>query len=380
MVRLPYSVSSYFTAQGYDQEDAIEAFQLYEQSLVVGTVKLTRLTQGTSNDDGDKFIDIKGISDHLLSHALMAKWKRFIAALSSLPDTMGPFVTLHLDDVTLDGYVADMLLDVLKDAPIARLLLQTCHNGLKFGSNVLEVNSTLEALGIRGGRFESIYSAIGFAKNIMNHPQLSFLTIEKSDIIADNAAFEAIIPALGRIHTVTLTQNRIGSQGATIIANLLATNPHVHELDLSINWLNDEDATKLAESLETNTNLRKLTLKGNRMIKDVGIMSLTGAMLKWSSKGINTLVGCNHTCAIDIVYDVNKHGDPRKNMILKLAAAVYQCPFVIHGVPIELFPRVCALLQGMKQFNDDEEVNWLSFVNTFVRKWNRSLLMHVNMN
>ena len=225
MVRLPYSVSSYFTAQGYDQEDAIEAFQLYEQSLVVGTVKLTRLTQGTSNDDGDKFIDIKGISDHLLSHALMAKWKRFIAALSSLPDTMGPFVTLHLDDVTLDGYVADMLLDVLKDAPIARLLLQTCHNGLKFGSNVLEVNSTLEALGIRGGRFESIYSAIGFAKNIMNHPQLSFLTIEKSDIIADNAAFEAIIPALGRIHTVTLTQNRIGSDGATIIANFLATNP-----------------------------------------------------------------------------------------------------------------------------------------------------------
>jgi hypothetical protein len=380
MFQLPYIISSYFSAQGYDQEDALEAFQVYEQSLVVGTEKLTRLIRGTSNDDGDKYIDIKGISDHLLSHALMAKWKRFIVALTSLPETMGPFVILHLDDVTLDGHVADTLLNALKEAPVVRLLLQTCHNGLQFGSNVLKVNTTLEAVGIRGGRFESIYSAIGFARNIMDHPQLSFLTIEKSDIIADDAAFEAVIPALGRIHTVNLTQNRIGSHGATIIANFLATNPHVHELDLTFNWLNGKDATKLAASLETNTNLRKLALKGNTMIKETGITSLVGAMIKWSSKGINTLVGCNHTCAIDIVSDVNKHGDPRKNMILKLAATVYQCPFVIHGVPIELFPRVCALLQGMKQFNDDEEVNWLSFVNMFVRKWNRSLLMHINMN
>ena len=153
----------------------------------------------------------------------------------------------------------------------------------------------------------------------------------------------ALVPILGRVQEVGLARNCIGSRGATLIANFLALNPCVKQLDLNENQLND--ATKFAASLKTNTNLRKLTLVDN-MITEKGFNSLVDAIVELNTGSLNGLVDCNHTCAIDILPTLNRHGNPTSNKLMKIVGAVEYCTEYIDEVPIELFPSLFALLQG----------------------------------
>ncbi len=107
--------------------------------------------------------------------------------------------------------------------------------------------------------------------------------------------------------------NRIGSHGATLIADCLATNPFVKGLSLARNALTDSDALKLAMSLKANTTLRSLELIGNDFTA-VGYQSLFDAM-----RGSGTLnsIHANHVCSIDLFgeFELNEFDDPVDNRI-----------------------------------------------------------------
>ena len=372
MARFPNSAYAWFRSQGFTDEEAVKEFDRLERSLIDGTVRLTRLSRGCSDSAKNKVIHIDGISDGLLAHALMPEWSRFVATLTSVNARRGTFFHLHFEYVVLDGKVSDMLLDAFAVAPLQTLYLQDCENTVKFASNVLKVNSTLEVLGMASAQFDSKYSAIGFARNVIDHPALRVLGIDNSGIGSNNAVLTALIPILGRVQEVSLAGNCIASRGATLIANFLATNPCVKQLDLNENHLNDKDAAKFAASLETNTNLRKLTLKNNVITKE-GVDILIGAMVELNTGSLNALVDCNHTCAIDIVPRFNRDGFPRSNRIAKFIGAIHYCTEYIDDVPIELFPRVFALLQGGGIVNDEPLFNGLFTVYTFVCQWNGRL-------
>ena len=141
---------------------------------------MTRLSRGGCSDDDDKnkVIHIHGISDSLLSHILMPDWKRFVATLPSVTARRGTYFHLHFDNVVLDGKVSDMLLDAFKVSPLQRLYLEDCDSGMKFASNLLKINSTLQVLGIAADHFDSKYSAIAFTRSVLNHPQLTTLGLD----------------------------------------------------------------------------------------------------------------------------------------------------------------------------------------------------------
>jgi hypothetical protein len=372
MAQSSNGVYAWFRLLGINEEGAIELLGLTERSLLEGTVRLTRLSRGLSNDDKNTSIKIHGVSDNLLAYVLMPEWRRFIATLSLVTASRGTYFHLHFEDVVLDGNVSDLLLDGLKVSPLKRLFLRNCHKGLRFARNVLKVNSTLQSLGIESDRFESKYSAIAFVRNLIDHPSLTSFGFNSCSIGLDNSVCAAIIPVLGRIQEVSLSKNCISSRGATLIANFLATNPCIRQLDLDENQLNDRDASKLAASLKTNTNLRKLALRNN-MITTKGVNFLIDTMVELNTGSLNGLVDCNHTCAIDIVPTLNRDTCPRVNMIVKVIAAIDYCREYIEEVPIELFSRLCTLLQGRRVAEDDDELNTFNKVFVFIRRWNEIL-------
>jgi hypothetical protein len=372
MARSPNGAYAWFRSLGLNEEEANKTIGRIERSLLEGTIKLTRLSRGIPNDKKNGSIVIHGISDNLLAHILMPEWKRFIATLSSVTASRGTYFHLTFVDSVLDGNVSDMLLDALKGSPLQRLFLENCQKGLRFARDVLKVNSTLQSLGIELDSFESKYSAIAFVRNLIDHPSLTSFGFDSCGVGLDNSVCAAIIPVLGRIQEVSLSKNCISSRGATLIANFLATNPCVRQLDLDENQLNDRDASKLAASLKTNANLRRLTLQNN-MITTKGVNILVDAMVNLNTGSLNALVDCNHTCAIDIIPTLNRHDCPGVNMIVKVGAAIDYCIEYIEEVPIELFPRLCALVQGGSIVEDDDELNTLHKVFVFIRRWNERL-------
>ena len=159
----------------------------------------------------------------------------------------------------------------------------------------------------------------------------------------------AIITSLNHLEQVSLQGNYIGSHGATLISNYLASDPGLNVLQLYDNLLNDDDAIMLAVSLKTNTKLRKLVLKENR-IAQVGIRALCIAVL--------SLHDSSHTCWLDVSKDnmlskVNICVDSKVNWKVKILGALvvphnecYTNIFYTEDAPIKIMPRVMAFLQG----------------------------------
>ena len=99
------------------------------------------------------------------------------------------------------------------------------------------------------------------------------------------------------LQTGSITINGIGSHGASIISNCLATNPGINMLVLDGNLFNDVDAKLFANSLKSIRNLLRLNLRGNNFI-DAGTRTLFKYI--FDDQSLNTIHDSNNTCKLEL--------------------------------------------------------------------------------
>lgn len=352
-----------FTALGFDNERA-NTLARAEASLVEGTLKLNRCSRGRPNNILDTVIHIFGITDHeLIDDAL---WTKFITALTSVPTGQVGYINLRLNQMRLEGETSSSLLRAIEKLPIQSLILENSGDCLDFAQTALSATPTLHLFGMHSCRIATKNDATALVTKLIEHSRLKELAIDTCQIGESNDIMAAFIPVLFRFDTISFERNSIGLHGATLIANCLALNPKVYHLCLSFNDLNDVEIAKLAASLNTNTNLRKLSLAGNKITIDA-INSLFDVLHACSS--FNAAYESNHTCGVDILPKVNRHENPRDNMLSKLILMADICVGDLEEIPIELVPRLLALLQKGKGLNNSR-FNSLDAVFKVMLEWN----------
>ncbi|KAL3768451.1 hypothetical protein ACHAWU_002667 [Discostella pseudostelligera] len=362
-----------FTALGFDNERANRLARA-EASLVEGTLKLNRCNRGKPTNIVDTIVHIFGITDHELIDDVL--WKRFISALSSVPAGQVGFINLRLNHVSLEGEISSSLLRAFKMLPLQSLIVEDSVNGLPFALEALSTTPTLHLFGMHSCPIESKNDATALVKKLIGHSRLKELAIDTCQIGQNREIMLAFIPVLFRFDTISFDNNKIGSNGATLIANGLALNPKVNHMSLHFNDLRDGEISKIAASLKTNTNLRKLSLGGNKTTIDA-INSLFDVLHACSS--FNAAYDSNHTCAVDILPKVNRHENPRDNMLSKLILMTDICVGDLEEIPIELVPRLLALLQEGKELNNSQ-FNSLDAVFKVLREWTTKFVLpdHTN--
>lgn len=316
---------------------------------------------------------VYGISDELLLHdEIMVEWEKFIAACSGVAVSYEGHVSLMLEEVELDGEVAETFLGAFKSSPLRTLYLKNC-DGWKFASNALEMNHAMSELIFAGNPIESEVDSIAIAEAVSNHPKMRQITLRNCDLGRRNDVMSAFVPLLQHCRYICFDGNDIGLDGATLLANCLATNPVVEFLSLVGNLLTDEAVSMLAKSLETNRNLRSLRVAGNEFA-DIGLQSLR-ELLYGGRNGLNRIAESNHTCLFDVIA-VNLYPNPSDNKLLKLLFAIIGCPFLLEDLPIELMPRLLAFLQrgeALKRSN----YNYFGSVFRVVRNFNATVVSSV---
>lgn len=352
-----------FTALGFENERA-NTLARAEASLVEGTLKLNRCSRGIPTNLLDTVVHVFGISDHELIDDVL--WKQFMSALTSVPSGKVGFINLRLNQVRLEGEISSSFIRAFDTLPIQSLILENSGNCLDFALNALSKTPTLHLFGMHSCTIESKNDATALVKKLIRHSRLKELAIDTCKIGQCKEVMGAFIPVLFRFDTVSFERNGIGSHGAKLIANCLALNPKVYHLCLNSNDLDSGAISKLAASLKTNTNLRKLSLAGNTITLD-GINSLFDVLHACSS--FNAAHDSNHTCAVDILPKVNRHENPRDNKLSKLILMADICVGDLEEVPIELIPRLLALLQEGKGLNNSQ-FNSLDAVFKVMREWN----------
>ncbi len=217
---------------------------------------------------------------------------------------------------------------------------------MEFALAALKINPSLQQLNFDGtginAPFKSKKNAIAFAKLVVGHPCLDVLVITNCGI-GQNTLFPALMPLMCHVASICFDGNGIGSYGATLIADCLATNPCVKKLSLAHNVMVDGDAAKLAASLRTNSTLRSLELIGNDFTR-VGIASLANAIY---GSGLNEIHDSNHVCSIDLFPDqnLNEFEVQKDNILNKLVGIVLKVQYLHAVVPQKLVPRFIDLLQ-----------------------------------
>ena len=370
----------YFVADSdpdLDEEDYFVASMLTAShaSISESTVKLQRYNQGHPIDNEDDVtIEIFGVLSDCLDRfpAMKHEWTQMVAALSSTPKRDDEHIHLKLAMVHLkaggSAYVS--LLDAFKTLHCPIFSIMSPEGGAEFATATLKINSTMQALGINGGDavslFESEKSALLLVDAVISHPSLKSLALCDCNFGTSEVVMSALVPVLHHVEAVNLRRNNIGSHGATLLSNCLATNPVVKRLSLTGNALTDDDASMLAVALKTNTTLHTLELIGNNFTED-GWWSLHDVV---RGKGtFNDVYDANHVCFIDLFYDraLNELDDPVDNRIEKLLSSVFVCPYLDELVPPELMPRFLVLLQAGGRY-ESTTFDPLNTVFRFVRE------------
>jgi len=275
-----------------------------------------------------------------------------------------------------------LLLRAFETAPLKMLMLtknDLGRGGLAFVAKAVEVNATLEVLIITDNRIEAPDDAVSLVRAVKQHRRLTDLSLKECGIGRSHGVLSAIVSSFHSLAIINLRGNAIGAQGATLIADCLASNPGLTHLFLEDNLLKDNDAIGFSKVLKTNTNLQWLKLAGNHMTS-AGISGLQLSVCNISS--LNAVSDSNHTCLLDFgpedPMEFNPSCDARLNRGLKL---LWTLMHVNRGhirrmteeVPLEIVPRVLSLLQG-RHLLDAAKYHVLNEVFLFVREWNTPLL------
>jgi len=343
----------------------------------------TLWTRADQDDVLKVTLGASGDMPSILQHddRLLPYWNRLVEALSSVTfsGSRRTCITFSITQMQLSKEVMDMLLQSLKKPPLIRIYL--CNNGLgedgyKWLIELLSTNTSLKSLYIESNPIES-EAVTKLANAVIDHPNMDNIMLDKCEIGQKDTVLKAVLPLLC-LKEVYLESNHIGSYGAELISDSLATNPTIQRLNLRDNLLNDADAKKLSDSLKTNTNLQVLSLAGNLITRD-GMTYLFLSLYDITS--FNTISDSNHICFIKFtdkedvfkLNEVNKYTDPVFNKNLKIFKSLMRDDQRKNGLsylkdtPIEVMPRLLALLDNTAMYR-------LNALFRFMKEWSMPLL------
>jgi len=234
-------------------------------------------------------------------------------------------VCLGIRNIQLEQEVIDILAPVLNTTTgIKRLIFSRLNVGsemISFVSDIIEHNSYIQCIGWHGNRIESLDDMRRFCKSIKKSVSNSLRSLALNSCFngSNREMMRIVVDASSQLESLTMTINGIGLEGATVIANWLASNPPMKRLDLKGNNLSDTDTTILANALQNNTNLKRIDL-GNNDITSGGRRVLLESVFNVSS--LNSCVASNHRCRIHglnpDISNINKYAYPSDNRSMKI--------------------------------------------------------------
>lgn len=274
-----------------------------------------------SRAKGDKSLKIN-LNFHVVAngqHQLMCheglcqQWRNLANAIESCRRRK-KISLVEISNIQLSSEILEILLPSLTiridrhQMPMPRLVFNSNSLGkyevLSLANYLLNRNNELCSLEVSGNginnptAMKELSNAIGSCKN------MKCLKLESCSLGQSTCVMSLIISSLANLTAVYLSGNMIATDGAILIAKMLADNPPLQELYLNDNELHDADMVPVAKSLQTNTNLRKLYMRENFLTLN-GEDTLVSALV--NKQNIITIFNSNHTCEVFL----NQSGNSR---------------------------------------------------------------------
>ena len=353
--------ASYWISIGYAEEFAqtMERFQLDMKNLQ-GDAENSVMLQPKDSDGND----IHGIMPH--HDLLLPHLEKFAIALSGRAN----IERVEITGIAVLAPVLENIFAAMRSIQLKKLQLiciDLGDSGFLQLSSFLKDNSSLINLQLAGDEINDTGVASSLSDEITNHPSLQTLVLAKCGLNNVNI-LSRILEGCTRLRQISIAQNEIGSDGATVLADFIGGNHSVETLDLERNRISDSDTPMLATALGRNTRLGIFDLTRNNVTED-GRNVLLKALFDTTS--MDSIVESNHTCSLNTCYDatgngweqqltavegavilINFEGDSigekiRKKVILALCMLDGELFDLSHfnNVPLQLMPRVLELIQ-----------------------------------
>lgn len=352
--------------------------------------------------------------------ALRPHWAQFAQAL----DDFGLILDVMPDDAESCFQISQIQLPVTVFMMIVKSLNGKLFRHYKFRNNdfgaygiralidLMDSNPELRSLTLSSDRIDDD-DVVEFLRSMANHPSLTKVNIDCC--FEGRSSKYCMLNGLIRVNTLAEISMRnndlsfVACGHTQSFSDSLASNTALERLDLRGNNLNDEDAASIATALQTNSTLKYLQLEGNdfteiggeyfgaalrtnntleHLFLENGVSDATFSAL-FDDSSLNSAADSNHICYIDRrFYDRNEEGDPTGNRQRKiynvLATRNKTMSNVQHfdDIEINLLPEMLAAVQHYAntpvselqfRYLANNEVNALSIVYEFMRKWDKSL-------
>ena len=282
---------------------------------------------------------------------------------------------IHREDCNIDSFrvidvqlVPSVMAQVTKALTEKKLrsLVLHCNNlgpkGIIFVSEIVKHNaSTLKCLSLNSNRIDDLGSAIKLAEVLDKHPFLDSLSLRYCifGVHLGTIPVSAIISSCNNVKFLDLRNTDIGSEGAIVVSQFLATtpNPCMETINLSNNNLNVYDAEVISKGLSHN-NILKLLYMSNNPISELGKRHLLRAI--YDTTSLNHIIHSNHTCELiasnmhtahEMVMLINNFTCARTNKKRKIVFAIHDAIVrrkdhcSLESVPVQLAPDVLGLIQ-----------------------------------
>jgi hypothetical protein len=340
------------------------------------------------------------ILDNNASVRMRPHWREFADAIKQfgpvfgmLPDGCETYFTL--DNIQLASGVPGLLKDALMHKPFQKLCFVNRtdvgdEEGMTIDSimDIINSNKHLRKIIIGNNRIQLDH--IAKICSAVNEHSLVQLDLRNC---FENGLGDAMIASLlrsgglAKLERLDLESNGITSNGITLLANFLATNPILKELDLMNNDLRGDCVILLANALRSNTSLRILHLYGNT-IGDAGKEALR--LVLHDDSSLNSIADSNHSCVVVGLYSVgwNINEKPesfnRSRKLYKLLSernTSMSTSNVQHfgNIDVKILPFLLKAVQRYASVvypNDHQRIDYcrvepLSIVYEVMRKWDK---------
>ncbi|KAL3796939.1 hypothetical protein HJC23_000692 [Cyclotella cryptica] len=242
------------------------------------------------------FVPLNGQYQLLYRDELLECWKDLSDAIANCP--FKQISLLEINNIQIKTAILEVLLPAVAKKDISILSFKTNNLGcdeISVLATFVSSNNTLESLEISGSTLSNPKQAKLLSTAICKSRSLKRLKVEKCALGQNVSVLIEVAKAMNHLLYVYLSGNDIGSNGATVISDVLAKNPPITELYLNDNELMDHDLVPIAQALRSNSNLRCLYIREN-LLTSVGDDILTKAM--WDGTNFITACASNHTCRI----------------------------------------------------------------------------------
>ena len=313
---------SYWISRGFDDE--------YAHKMEKFVCKMKEIANKLRKGGPLAEIDLWNRSGCMFFHddVLLPHWRDFVEALTQYAKFAyrkdHGVESFIIWNVELHKKVLAMLNPALKTTNMKGLILgynEFGSDGISFMSEILSSNPFIEGVGLRENQIDTVDDMRCICNSIMrrpDYPQCQFGLLSSFNG-NDPELLQTIIDASRHLEKILISGNGIGTLGADIISDFLASNPPLKMIDLGDNNLSDVDAVLIADSLLTNTNLETIYL-GNNEFTHIGRRAMMEALFDASS--LESCIESHHNCQvhglISDISEINKFVDSGKNKAMKI--------------------------------------------------------------